>query len=322
MVACYIKIFSMLYISKEYKSLIIKEIYIEIMKENNTNDEYLPLKDFLNENLLRDLIIFIVLFLFILTQSWNDLFLLIFPLILFTMSMTFRIINTNKWRIYLANGMIIYNPLGSEKKNADRLYFSSVLLLILLFWIGSESIYHPQLIDDYNFFFNILFIFIYTFGFYWILIDIWKNAKIEILIKEEQDQNINKVLSSLGREKSIHLSIFNLAIFIILNVINVVVAFLINFNLISSISYYLPGTGIEGSLPFEISILLLFFMIISPFLTVIFLFLIHHYIQDFNIDLLNDIIQSLPESRRNEILQNLSHINKKITASINSNKDL
>ena len=81
------------------------------MKENNTNDEYLPLKDILNENLLRDLIIFIVLFLIILTQSWNDLFLLIFPLILFTMSMTFRIINTNKWRIYLANGMKIYNPL-------------------------------------------------------------------------------------------------------------------------------------------------------------------------------------------------------------------
>lgn len=281
------------------------------MKENNKNEEYLTLKDILNENLLRDVIIFVVLFLFILTQSWNDLFLLIFPLILFTLSMTFRIINTNKWRIYLANRMIIYNPLGSEKKHADRLFFSSALLLILLFWIGSESMYHPQLINNYNFYFNILFILIYTFGFYWIIIDIWKNAKIEILSKEEQDQNINKVLSSLGREKSIHLSIINLMIFIILNVVNVLVAFLINFNLISSISYYLPGTGIEGSLPLEISIFHLFFMIISPCLTVLFLFLIHRNIQDFDIDILNDMIQSLPESKRNEILQNFSHINKK-----------
>jgi len=321
MVACYIKIFSMLYISKEYKSLIIKKIYIEIMKENNTNEEYLPLKDILNENLLRDLIVFVVLFLFILTQSWNDLFLLVFPLILFTMSMTFRIINTNKWRIYLTNGMIIYNPLGSEKKHADRLYFSSVLLLILLFWIGSESICHPQLIDDYTLYFNLLFMLIYTFGFYWILIDIWKNAKIEILSKEEQDQDITKVLSSLGRKKSIHLSVLNLIIFIILNVINVLVAVLINFNLISGISYYLPGTGIEGSLPLEISIFHLFFMIISPCLTIIFLLLIHHDIQDFNIDLLNEIIQSLPESKTNEILQNFSHINKKYNR-ININKDL
>ncbi|MHA1375864.1 MAG: hypothetical protein ACTSR7_16420 [Promethearchaeota archaeon] len=257
------------------------------MKENNTNEEYLPLKDILNENLLRDLIVFVVLFLFILTQSWNDLFLLVFPLILFTMSMTFRIINTNKW----------------------------------LFWIGSESICHPQLIDDYTLYFNLLFMLIYTFGFYWILIDIWKNAKIEILSKEEQDQDITKVLSSLGRKKSIHLSVLNLIIFIILNVINVLVAVLINFNLISGISYYLPGTGIEGSLPLEISIFHLFFMIISPCLTIIFLLLIHHDIQDFNIDLLNEIIQSLPESKTNEILQNFSHINKKYNR-ININKDL
>lgn len=300
----------MLYISKEYKSLIIKKIYIEIMKENNTNDEYLPLKDILNENLLRDLIIFIVLFLFILTQSWNDLFLFIFPLILFTFSLTFRIINTNKWRIYLSNGMIIYNPLGSEKKIADRLYFSSILSLILLFWIGSESLYHPQLVDDYNLYFNILFILVYTFSFYWILIDIWKNAKIELRITGEQDQNINTVLSSLGREKSIHISIYSMLIFLILNAVNIFVTYLIDFKFISSISYYLPGTGIEGSLPLEISIFHLFLMILSPSLTILFLFLIHKHIQDFNVDLLNDTIQSLPESKKNEILHNLSHMNK------------
>ncbi len=284
------------------------------MKENNSNDEPLPLKDILNENLLRDMILFVVLFLFILTQLWNDLFLLIYPLILFTLSMTFRIINTNKWRVYLANGMIIYNPLGSEKKIADRLFFSSMLLLILLFWIGSESISHPQLIDDYNFYFNILFILIYTFGFYWILIDIWKYAKIEILIREEretQNQNINKVLSSLGREKSIHLSIINLIAFIVLNGVNVLIAVLMHFNLISSIPYYLPGTGIEGSLPLDISIFYLFFMIISPCLTGLFLLIIYRKIQDFDIDVLNDMIQSLPESERNEILLNFSNLNKK-----------
>jgi hypothetical protein len=205
--------------------------------------------------------------------------------------------------------------LGSEKKIADRLFFSSMLLLILLFWIGSESISHPQLINDYNFYFNILFILIYTFGFYWILIDIWKYAKIEILIKEgreRQNQTINKVLSSLGRKKSIHLSIINLIVFLILNGVNVLVAFLMNFNLISGIPYYLPGTGIEGSLPLDISIFSLFIMIISPCLTGLFLLLIYRKIQDFDIDVFNEMIQSLPESERNEILLNFSHLNKRL----------
>ena len=281
------------------------------MKENNTDEDYLPLKEFLNENLLRDLIIFVVLFLFILTQSWNDLFFLIYPIILFTFSLIFRIINTNKWRIYLENGMIIYNPIGSEKKFADRLYFSSILLLILLFWIGSESTYHPQLIDDYNFYFNILFLLIYTFGFYWMFIDIWKNAKLEVFDNNEQDQEIKRVISSLGRKKSIQLSIFNLFIFIILNGLSFLVSFLIEINLIPYLPYNLPGTGIEGSLPFEISIVHLLILIISPIITIFFLLLIYHNIQDFDIEIFNNELQSLSESRRKEILFNLSQLNKK-----------
>lgn len=284
------------------------------MNENNTNGDYLPLKDILNENMLRDIIIFVVLFLFILTQSWNDLLLLVFPLILFTMSITFRIIHTNKWRIISANGMILYNPLGSEKKHADRLHFSSILLLVLLFWIGSESIYHPQMIDNYNLYFNIIFIFIYTFGFYWIILDIWKNAKIEINSREEPDHKIYSIISSLGRENSIHLSIYNLIIFIILNVVNISITFFININLMPYIPYILPGTGIEGSLPLKISGFYLFFMIISPCLTIVFLFLIYRNIQAVNTDLFDEIIQHLPESKKIEILQNLSNISKKFSS--------
>ena len=216
------------------------------MNENNSDNDILLLRDILNESILRDLIIFVLLYIFILTQSWNDMFFLLFPIIIFTFSMTFRIINTNKWRIYLENERILYNPLGSEKKIADRLFFSSILLLIILFWIGAESIYHPQLIDDYGLYFNVLYIFIYSFGFYWMFIDIWKNANIRISKKEKRENSIKEILSSLGREKAIQLAMLNLFIFIIINGINIIIAVLINFSLFPIISYDLPGTGIDG----------------------------------------------------------------------------
>jgi len=152
------------------------------MSEKNTDQEFLLLRELLNESLLRDLIIFVIFFLFILAQSWKNIFLLLFPVITYTFSLFFRLINANKWRLSIFDKTITYNPLGLEKKHANRLIFTALLQLILLFWIGGESYYHPQLIQTYDIFFNILFNFIYTFGFYWILIDIWKYAKITIKI--------------------------------------------------------------------------------------------------------------------------------------------
>ncbi|GAH83973.1 unnamed protein product [marine sediment metagenome] len=68
------------------------------MSENNSDEKYLLLRELLNETLLRDIIIFIILYLFVLAQSWENLFLLLFPIITFAYSVFFRIINTNKWR--------------------------------------------------------------------------------------------------------------------------------------------------------------------------------------------------------------------------------
>lgn len=291
------------------------------MSENNSEENYLLLRELLNETLLRDIIIFIILYLFILAQSWENLFLLLFPIITFAYSVFFRIINTNKWRTTSNSTQITYNPIGLEKKHANRLFFTAILQLILLFWIGAESYYHPQLIQYYNLFFNIFFNFLYTFGFYWILIDVWNYSKIVIRLKNNklstQAQNntslksdLDKVISHLKLKSFKIVSIVNLSTFIFLNVLNISFTLFID-NTFSRFSYHLPGTGIEGSLPLNISVISFLIVIISPFVASFLLIFIYKDLNNINHADFENLLKELPEENRKNIIENLTKINKK-----------
>ena len=122
-----------------------------------SEENYLTLRDFLNESLIMDLVLFLLLFILIVSQEWSNILLTIFPIITFGFSLFFQIIGTNKWRTQYKHSPIVYNPLGAEKKHATRLGFITVILMTLIFWLGAESLYHPQLIDNYYFFINISF---------------------------------------------------------------------------------------------------------------------------------------------------------------------
>ncbi|GAG65137.1 unnamed protein product, partial [marine sediment metagenome] len=60
------------------------------MNENNSKEDFLRVRELLNETLLRDAFIFAILYLFILSQSWKNIFLLLFPIITFGFSLFFR----------------------------------------------------------------------------------------------------------------------------------------------------------------------------------------------------------------------------------------
>jgi hypothetical protein len=291
------------------------------MSEKNSDENSLLLRELLSETLLRDVIIFIILYLFVLAQSWENLFLLLFPIITFAYSVFFRIINTNKWRTTSNSSLITYNPIGLEKKHANRLFFSSILQLILLFWIGAESYYHPQLIQSYDLFFNIIFSFLYTFGFYWILIDVWNYSKIVVGLKNNklstQAQNnillkrdLDKVILHLKLKSFKTVSIINLSTFIFLNILNISFTLFIK-NTVSSISYYLPGTGIEGSLPLNISIISFLIVIISPLVASFLLIFIYKDLNKINQTDFDNLLKELPEENRKNIIENLTKINKK-----------
>ncbi len=291
------------------------------MSEKNSDENYLLLRELLNETLLRDIIIFVILYLFVLAQSWENLFLLLFPIITFAYSVFFRITNTNKWRTTLNSTQITYNPIGLEKKHANRLFFTAILQLILLFWIGAESYYHPQLIQSYDLFFNIIFNFLYTFGFYWILTDVWNYSKISIRLKNNdlstQAQNntllksdLDKVISHLKLKSFKIVNIVNLSTFIFLNILNISFVLFID-NTFSRFSYYLPGTGIEGSLPLNIFVTSFLIVIISPLVASFLLIIIYKDLNNKNHADFENLLKKLPEENRKNIIENLTKINKK-----------
>ena len=281
------------------------------MSGKNIKEEFLPLRKLLNESLLRDLIIFVVFYLFSLAQSWKNIFLLLFPVITYTFSLFFRLINANKWRLSIYDNTITYNPLGLEKKHANRLFFTALLQLILLFWIGGESYYHPQLIQTYDIFFNILFNFIYTFGFYWILIDIWKYAKITIKISSNIEGDSVIVINRLNLKNFKLFYLVNLGTFILLNILNLLIAISTEINGFLGIMYILPGTGIESSLPLKISVSSFLIIVISPLIAILLFYLIYKKISNINPSELIEKLQLLPESKQNNIIKTLKNINQK-----------
>jgi len=288
------------------------------MSEKNNKQEFLLLRELLNESLLRDLIIFVIFYLFILAQSWKNIFLLLFPVITYTFSLFFRLINANKWRLSIYDNTIAYNPLGLEKKHANRLIFTAVLQLILLFWIGGESYYHPQLIQTYDFFFNIIFNFIYTFGFYWILIDIWKYSKITIKTRDNVEENSGIPVNHLNLKYFKLIYLINLGTFIFLNILNLGIVILTEINGLLGIMYILPGTGIESSLPLKISVSSFLIIVISPLIAILLFYLIYKNISCINPSELIEKLQLLPDSKKNNVIETLKNINHKYSRDFSS----
>ena len=290
------------------------------MSDYNSKNYYLPLKDIFNERLFRDLILFLLLYILIIAQYWENIFLLLFPIITFAVSFFFRIVNTNKWRAEFNDKPIIYNPFGSEKRHANRLFFCSIIQLVLLFWIGSESLYHPLLVNHYFFYFNILYMFSYTFAFFWIFLDLWKFSKMEInLINSDIKFNsFDNIVSYLNLKKFRLISLFTLIIFFALNILNILMIILVNKNVISGIELPLPGTGSEGSEPITISIIPLIIFFLSPVIAVTFLLISYREISNINKNKLNQILNSLPQNLKIKIIENIQFLNNKITRLLDS----
>lgn len=290
---------------------------------NEKKKYYLSISDIINESIIRDLILFTFIFLLVIAQGWENILLLLFPLITFTFSLFFRIISSNKKRTEFKNSSIIYNPFGLEKKNANRLFFSSLFQLILIFWLGAESLYNPHLVEGYFFYFIGFFIFSYTFGFFWIFLDLWKYTKIEIITTVIDDKlpqqnefefsrDLNNVIAFLKIKYFRLISIINFLVFIILNMINVVSLLLINFDSSLGLELSLPGSGNADSEPLIIPYFFYGFLVISPLLIAMIFVLNYNEINHFNQEKLNEIIEPLPRNLQIKIIENLKVLKNKM----------
>ena len=291
------------------------------MTKEKTEKPFLQLRKIFNEILLRDIILFGILFLFALAQSWDNIFLFLFPIISFAYSLFFRIVSTNKWRTLSENSPIVYYPIGLEKKHANRLVFSSLIQLILLFWIGAESLYHPQLVDNYTIYFNIIFLIFYSFGFYWIMIDIWKFSRFDLIFKNVDYQHkkntptneISNVINFLKLKQFRNISLINLIVFLALNLSNILLCVSMIYNSILGIPFQLPGTGIESSEPIQVPLTFFISIVVSPLLTSLFLGIIYKEINNFSKENLNKTLKDIPDDLKKQILENLRNLNTKFS---------
>ncbi len=282
---------------------------------NNKNKP--QFKQLVSESLIRDLILFSFLYILVIAQDWDNILLLLFPLITFVYALFFKIINNIRQKSNTSDSLIIYNPLGSEKISAHRLNFSAYIQLILLFWFGAESLYHPQLIDNYYIYFISIFIFMYTFGFYILFIDLWKYSKIEINLEDsnakysQKEQNdLDTVISFLKMKSFKIISIINLLVFIILNALNIIFAFLTLNEIMLGFEYYLPGTGFENSEPIKLSFIIYAIITTPPLISIAFLAINYKDINNYSEEKLNKVLSALPKSTQSKIMQNLILLNK------------
>ena len=284
------------------------------MNEKNHETRYLALKELFSESILRDLILFTFLFLLILSQIWDNIVFILFPIITFTFSLFFRILSVNKRKAFFEKSEIIYNPLGSEVRNANRFFFSAQFQLILIFWLGAESLYNPHLVNSYYCFFISILIFSYTFTFFWIFIDLWKFAGFAIIINGSEKQIGSQILTDsknfisflkLNTYKII--SIISLLVFIILNILNLISIFLIN--RIPSLGIQLP---LPGSQLIHFSYLLYLVLLISPIITILVHIFNYKVINNFNNEKLEKNIEPLPKNIQIKIIENLKSLNNKI----------
>lgn len=281
------------------------------MNDENNKNHYLSLIELITESLLRDLILFSFLFILIIAQVWDSILLLLFPLTTFGFSLFFRILSSNKIRTEFRNSLIIYNPLGLESKHANRFFFCTLFQQILILWLGGESLYNSHIINSYFSYFLGFLIFLYTFSFFWIFIDSWKNTKLEIIpdIKEERSslkvksQDLSKVISYLKLKNFKVIAITTLLVFITLNILNIISLLFINNNM-PGIQVILPGTQI-----LTLSYLFYGFLAISPILTIILLNKNYKTINSLSKEKFEVILDALPRNIQIKIRENLKILN-------------
>jgi len=289
------------------------------MNEKNNNNHYLSLKALISESLLRDSSLFTFLFLLIIAQGEENILLLLFPLITFTFSLFFRILSSNKMKTEFKNSLIVYNPLGLERKHANRLFYCTLFQLILIFWLGGESLYNPHIVLNYISYFLGFLIFLYTFGFFWIFIDSWKYTKIEIITDTTEarstlpfSKDLRNIISFLKLNNFRMVAYITFFVFIILNILNIITLFFINYGSIG-IQLLLPGSQI-----ITISYFFYGFLIISPTLTIVFLIKNYKTNNKISKEKLDKILEPLPRNLQIKIIENLKALNNRIKEQLKS----
>jgi hypothetical protein len=211
------------------------------------------------------------------------------------------------------NSFIIYNPLGLERKSANRFFYCTLFQLILIFWIGGESLYNSHIVQNYYIFFSMLLVFFYTFSFFWIFIDSWKYTKLEIVTERSKgksnitlSKDVKKIISYLTLHNIRLIAYITFFIFIFLNIVNMITLYITNYSN-TGVQVILPGAQI-----LTISYFIFGYLTISPAITIFILIKNYRIINKINKKKLDKIIEPLPRNVQIKITENLKALKIKI----------
>lgn len=236
-----------------------------------------------HKDILLKVAIFLGGYVLILSQNWVSLSLILCPVISFGFALFFQIISNNKKITELKKSSIVFSPIGEERTNSNILVICSYLNLALVFIMGLDSFVHPQLIDNYFLLFLTVIVFIYGFGFFFLIIRVLSTGKVLMTPNEKSDlinkdplNNPERVISfvKVGAFKKI--SIINLAIFASTLALTLSLSYLTFDDILPGLSFYHPGTGLEASQPVSISIMLYIDIMVSPIVSCWLLYSTYH----------------------------------------------
>ena len=266
-----------------------------------------------HKDILLKIGIFAIGFILILVQNWISLSLILCPLILFGFSLFFQILFHNATITELKDSVILYSPFGEVKKISDIVLIFSYVELILVFFMGYDSLIHPQLIDNYFLLFLTPTIFLYEFGFFLVLNKSLNSAKIEIFLNNKNNNPIDKssennrfFLSFIKFNRFKTLSLLNIASFVIILALTLSLSYLSFLGLIPGLYFYHPGTGLEGSQPVVISFMLYIGIIFHPIFSGWIFYQIYKEIVNFSEESIERTTKNLPEDVKKKVLFNLS----------------
>ncbi|MBD3350611.1 MAG: hypothetical protein GF364_03900 [Candidatus Lokiarchaeota archaeon] len=271
---------------------------------------------FRDSSFLREIIVFVAFYIFILLQKWDSLVFISIPLISFGFLCFFNVLRILGTLSEFKDKVVKYRPFGNLKVISDRIYFCMSLELIIVFVIGAESLYHPQLIDNHFVFYVLILISIYIFTMYYVLHDIGMYSKLELLINEAEiveDTNKHhqtgddisskaKLLSYLKLDQFRRFYKFITLSFIIIESIWVLFWILSYFDLLN-ITLSLPGSSLMEGSPISTSFVIYVIIGLIPSIIVYFLYNNYSIIKRIQIDKCKQYLTGLNKIERERILR-------------------
>ncbi|MHA1339575.1 MAG: hypothetical protein ACTSRZ_05340 [Promethearchaeota archaeon] len=157
---------------------------------------------FRDESFVQSFVIMIFMFLLIIFEIWDDYTLILFPLVTFGLFLYVETLRTLNREINSKQKILKVQPFGDYNVMSNRIKFCLYMQLIIVLFIGAESLYHPQLIDNHFIFYVITLGVLYIFGAYYPFYNLGLFSKIELATDIFFSQPIDLNLESLEGENA------------------------------------------------------------------------------------------------------------------------